>query len=92
MKSEYQQLVQFLGDRFAGVDRRFVAINHRLDSLERRVDEGFREVTGRFDEIDRRLDRLEQEFHTILQGGRRIEALLVEEQVKREIRERAWTS
>ena len=86
--TEYQQLVEFLGGRFAVIDRRFDALEQHVDEKFREVDERFREVFGHFDEIYRRLERLEQEYHAILQGLRRIEALLVDEQVKRELLER----
>ena len=87
-QSEYQQLFEFLGDQFAAVDRRFGALESRFDTLEHRVDEGFREVLGHFDEIYRRLERLEQEYYAIVEALRRIESLLTDEQVKREVLER----
>jgi chromosome segregation ATPase len=54
--TEYLRLVEFLGDKFAAVDRR-----------------------------SRRLERLEQECRVILQGVRRTEARLVDEQIRREV-------
>jgi chromosome segregation ATPase len=93
--SEYQELVQFLGERFTAIDRRFVAIDRRFDAvdqrfdtLHRRIDDLRGEVLGHFDEIYRRLERLEQEYHAIIQGLRRIEALLADERGRREIVER----
>lgn len=80
--SEYQQLVEFLG-------RRFTAIDQRFDSLQQHIDERFREVFGHFDEIYRRLESLEQEYQAIIQGLRRIEALLVDEVGRREVLERS---
>jgi len=43
---------------------------------------------GHFDEIYRRLERLEQEYYAIVEALRRIESLLADEQVKREVLER----
>ncbi len=83
--SEYQQLVEFLGRQFTAIDRRFDSIDRRFDA----VDERFREVLGHFDEIYRRLETLEQEYHAIVQGLRRIEALLVDEVGRREVLERS---
>jgi DNA repair exonuclease SbcCD ATPase subunit len=81
-----------IGRQFAEIDRRFVEMDRRLVELDRRftarfdaIDEQFREVFGRFDEIYRRLERLEQEYHAIVEGLRRIEGLLVEERVQREL-------
>jgi chromosome segregation ATPase len=93
--SEYEQLVLFLGERFEIIDRRFDTIDQRFDSIDRRfeaVDRRFDELRaelfGHFDEIYRRLERLEQEYHAITQALRRIEVLLVDERVRREILER----
>ena len=93
--SEYEQLVQFLGARFEAIDRRFGAIDRRFDAMDRRFDafeQGFaefrHEVLGHFDELYRRLERLEQEYHAVTQALRRIEALLADEQGRREILER----
>lgn len=93
--SEYEELVQFLGARFGVIDRRFEGLEHRFEGLERRFEslehrfEEFRsEVLGHFDELYRRLERLEQEYHSITQGLRRIEALLVDESARREMLER----
>lgn len=87
-QSEHQQLVDFLGGQFAAIGRRFVALEERVDQGFREVDERFREVFGHFDEIHRRLERLEQEYQAITQALRRIESLLVNERVKRELLER----
>ncbi|PYM17827.1 MAG: hypothetical protein DMD81_07685 [Candidatus Rokuibacteriota bacterium] len=92
---EYQQLVQFLGEQFAAIDRRFAAVDQRFaamerrfDALERRVEEGFREVLGHLDAIYRRLERLEQEYHAIVEGLGRIEGILTDERGRREELER----
>jgi chromosome segregation ATPase len=83
--TEYQQLVEFLGRRFAEIDRRFDRVEAKLAEH----DEQFRDILAHFDELYRRLERLEQEYHAILQALRRIESLLVDEQGKREILERS---
>ena len=80
--SEHQQLVEFLG-------RQFTAIDQRFDSLQQHIDERFREVFGHFDELYRRLETLEQEYQAILQALRRIEGLLADERVRRELIERS---
>jgi uncharacterized membrane-anchored protein YhcB (DUF1043 family) len=79
--SEYQQLIAFLGERFETIDRRFEAIDRRFDELRG-------EILGHFDEVYRRLERLEQKYQAITQTLRRIEALLADERVRREILER----
>ncbi len=79
--SEYEQLVQFLGARFESIDRRFETIDRRFDELRQ-------EILGHFDEVYRRLERLEQEYQAITQALRRIEALLADERVRRELLER----
>ena len=100
--SEYEQLVQFLGERFETIDRRFEtidrrfetvdrrfdAIDRRFDAVDRRFDELREEILGHFDEVYRRLERLEQEYQAITQALRRIEALLADERARREILER----
>jgi len=67
--SEYQQLVEFLGQQFTAIDQRFVAIDQRFVAMDRRLEAleaaqvSFRqEVLGHFDELYRRLDRLDQEY------------------------------
>lgn len=87
-QSEYQQLVEFLGGQFAALDRRFGVLEQRFDASEQRADERFREILGQFDEIYRRLERLDQEHYAIVEALRRIESLLADEQVKREVLER----
>jgi chromosome segregation ATPase len=79
--SEYQQLVQFLEERFAAVDRRFEALEGQVHEL--RV-----EMLGHVDGIYRRLEILEQEYQTSTGTLRRIEALLVDDRARREIVER----
>jgi len=48
----------------------------------------FRDILGHFDHLYRRLERLEQEYQAIVEGLRRIEALLTDEKVRREELER----
>lgn len=79
--AEYEQLVRFLGPRFETIDRRFDAVDRRFDELRD-------ELLGHFDEIYRRLERLEQEYQTITQALRRIEARLIDERGQRELLER----
>jgi predicted nucleic acid-binding Zn-ribbon protein len=86
-QSEYQQLVAFLGRQFEAVDQRFEAIDRRFEALEHRVERGFGEVLGHLEAIYARLERLEQEYHAIVQGLRRIEALLADERGRRELLE-----
>jgi chromosome segregation ATPase len=74
--------------RFAIVGERFESMDRRFETIDRRFDELRAELLGHFDEIYRRLERLEQEYHAITQALRRIEALLVDERVRREILER----
>jgi len=85
---EYQQLVEFLGRQFTGIDRQFAAIDRRFDKLQEHIDGRFREVFGHFDAIYARLERLEQEYHAITQALRRIEALLADETMPRQPLER----
>jgi uncharacterized membrane-anchored protein YhcB (DUF1043 family) len=86
--SEYQQLVQFLGEQFTHVDQRFDAVEQRFDAIEQRLDALRAEMLGHFDELYRRLERLEQEYQMIIQGLRRIEAILADERTRRELLER----
>lgn len=74
--------------RFESVGQRFETMDRRFGTIDRRFDELRAELLGHFDEIYRRLERLEQESHAISQALRRIEALLVDERVRREILER----
>jgi predicted nucleic acid-binding Zn-ribbon protein len=97
--AEYEQLVEFLGGRFTEIDRRFTEvdrrftevdrrfndIDHRFDAVDARFDDLRRDMLSHFDEIYRRLERLEQEYQTIIQALRRIEAQLSDERGRREI-------
>ncbi len=82
---EYQQLIEFLGRQFSALDQRFTTMDRRFDAQ----DERFREVLGHLEAIYGRLERLEQEYHAIVEGLRRIEAILTDEQGRREILERS---
>jgi len=73
---------------FATIDQRFAAMDRRFDHLQEHIDGRFREVFGHFDAIYARLERLEQEYHAITQGLRRIEALLADENMRRQLFER----
>ena len=92
---EYRELVDFLGRQFAAIDQRFAAVvvtmDRRFDAIERRLDahdERFREILGHLEAIYGRLERLEQEYYAIVEGLRRIEAILTEERTGREALER----
>jgi chromosome segregation ATPase len=63
-------------------------MDRHFDTIDRRFDELRADLLGHFDEIYRRLERLEQEYHAITQALRRIEALLADERVRRDILER----
>ncbi len=83
--TQYRQLFEFLGQQFGAIDRRF-------EALERRVDDGFRDVLGHLDAIYQRLERLEQEYAAVLEGVRRIEALIGNEQTRRKALEQGLAS
>ena len=89
--AEYRQLVDFLGRQFSVIDQRFAAIDLRFDAVDRRLDthdERFREILGHLEAIYGRLERLEQEYYAIVEGLRRIEAILTDERGRREVLER----
>src|SRR3990172_7293130 len=89
--AEYQQLMEFLGRQFTGIDRRFDQVDRRFGEADLRfgeVDRRFGEVGHGFTEMDRRFERLEQEYHAITHALRRIEAGLADERGRREILER----
>jgi chromosome segregation ATPase len=67
-------------------------MDRHFDTIDRRFDELRAELLGHFDEIYRRLERLEQEYHAISQALRRIEAMLADERVRRDILERDLTT
>src|SRR6266487_830399 len=86
--AEYQQLVEFLGRQFTGIDSRFTGIDSRFSEIDRRFTELHQDLLGHFDAIYLRFERLEQEYHAITQALRRIEAGLADERGRREILER----
>lgn len=75
---EHQQLVEFLGGQFTGIERRFDAVDRQITDLRH-------ETLGHFDDIYRRFERLEQEYQAIIQALRRIEAGLADERGRREV-------
>src|SRR2546422_606069 len=77
-----------IDQRFEIIDQRFETMDRHFDTIDRRFDELRAELLGHFDEIYRRLERLEQEYHAITQALRRIEAMLADERVRRDILER----
>ena len=77
-----------IDQRFEIVGQRFETMDRHFDTIDRRFDELRAELLGHFDEIYRRLERLEQEYHAITQALRRIEAMLADERVRRDILER----
>ena len=54
-RSEYQELVEFLGPRFDRIDHRFEAIDRRFDAMDQRFDA----MDQRFEGIEERLTRVE---------------------------------
>jgi uncharacterized membrane-anchored protein YhcB (DUF1043 family) len=81
-----------IDQRFEIVGQRFETMDRHFDTIDRRFDELRAELLGHFDEIYRRLERLEQEYHAISQALRRIEAMLADERVRRDILERDLTT
>src|SRR3990172_1273162 len=77
----YEQLVEFLERQFTGIDRRCDEVNGQITELRH-------DMLGHFDEIYRRRERLEQEYHTITQALRRVEAGLADGRGRREALER----
>jgi len=76
-------------------DRSFEEFARTMDALRRefaeqvaRSDAQFREILGHFDAVYHRLDRIEQEYMMIKEGIRRVEAMLLDDQGKREALER----
>jgi chromosome segregation ATPase len=82
---EHQQLVEFLGRQFTGIERRFDVIDRRFDVVDRQFTEIRHELLGHFDDIYRRFERLEQEYQAITEALRRIEAGLAGERGRREV-------
>ena len=77
--------------RFDTVEAKLEVHDRRFDTVEAKLaehDERFGDILGHFDHLYRRLERLEQEYQAILEGLRRIEALLVDEKARREDLER----
>jgi chromosome segregation ATPase len=75
--ADHDQLVEFLGRQFTGIDRRFDGVDRQLTDLRH-------ESLGHFDDIYGRFERLEQEYQAITQALRRIEVGLGEDPARRE--------
>ena len=61
-RSEFQELVGFLGPKFDAIDGRFESIDRRFESIDRRfdaIDIRFDAVDKRFDVVEDRLSRVE---------------------------------
>jgi ABC-type transporter Mla subunit MlaD len=58
---EYQELVRFLGERFAEIDGRFAQIDGRFAQIDGR----FAEIDGRFAEINGRLAEVDGQFGAV---------------------------
>ena len=91
----HDQRFDAIDNKLAAHDRQFERVAgafdevfRRFDTLDARLEARFAEISGHFDDLYRRLDRLEQEYLMITEGMRRIEALLLDEQGKREMLER----
>ncbi len=64
-KSEYQELVDYLGTKFDEIDQRFESIDRRFKSINRRfssLNPRFEFINWRFGSIDRRLDLMDMRF------------------------------
>jgi ABC-type transporter Mla subunit MlaD len=75
---EYQELMRFLGERFAQIDGRFAQIDGRFAQIDGRfaqIDGQFAQIGGRFAQINGRLAEVDGQFAA----------------VRREIREQADT-
>ena len=92
---EYRQLIAFLGERFDGIeahlthhDHEFVALSRRLDALKADMGGQFREVSGQIEALAGHYERLQQEYHTIVEALRRMEAAQSDDCRRRETLER----
>ncbi|MFQ5780655.1 MAG: hypothetical protein ACE5HN_07700 [Nitrospiria bacterium] len=56
----------------------------RIEGKQAEHDEKFSDILGHFDQLYQRLMRLEDEYQAIVQGMRRIESMLGNEQTQRE--------
>jgi hypothetical protein len=57
MNDEYRQLVDFIGQHFAGVHSRFSEIDARFGQIDAR----FGQIDARFDDLEGRFDRFPQD-------------------------------
>ena len=71
--TEFQDLIEFLGQRFEAIAARFDGVDRRFDAMQGRLDGNHREALGHFDEVYRRLERLDQESVAVTQALRRLE-------------------
>ena len=86
-RSEYQELVEFLGRRFEAIDQRFEAIDQRFDAIDRRfdaMDQRFDAMDQRFEAMDQRFEAMDQRFEAIDQRFEAIEARLTRVEVMEE--------
>lgn len=71
--TEFQDLIEFLGQRFEAIAARFDGVDRRFDAMQGQLDGNHRETLGHFDEVNRRLERLDQEYVAVTQALRRLE-------------------
>jgi hypothetical protein len=69
--AEHEQLVEFLGRQFTGIDC-------RVDGVDRQLTDLRHESLGHFDDIYARFERLEQEYQAITQTLEGIEQRLAQ--------------
>jgi chromosome segregation ATPase len=60
-RSEYQQLIEFLGGQFSAIDQRFTGIDERFTVIDQR----FAAIDQRFAAFDQRFTALDQRFAAI---------------------------
>lgn len=104
--AECQQLLEFLGRQFTGINLRFTeidrqfsggagrlgAIDSRFAGIGRQFIDLRRDLIGHFDEVYRRFDQLEQQSQVITQLLRRIETRFADERDRRAVRGEAHTA
>ncbi|MFG1690936.1 hypothetical protein ACGF5M_02070 [Gemmatimonadota bacterium] len=70
-KSDYQELVEFLGVQFGQIDQRFEKTEERLTRVEtrtERLEDTVRLVAEGVSAVDEKLDRFQQEARQTLAG------------------------
>lgn len=70
-KSEYQELIEFLGKRFEAMDRRFDGIEAKLEEHDRRFDA----VEAKLEEHDRAASTVEARLEEVGDFDRKLETL-----------------